>query len=119
MYSGTTYFFRTFQTYIFPGVAWNKDNAGNGTHDVKNKNANELGLYDMSGNVSEWVWDWYGNYSSASATNPKGASSGSYRARRGGSWSDASSSATVTYRDGNSPARTKNDRGFRVARSAK
>jgi len=100
-------------------VAWSKDNAGNGTHDVKTKTANELGLYDMSGNVSEWVWDWYGDYSSASQTDPRGVSTGSYRARRGGSWNDASLAATVTYRDGNTPSRTKNDRGFRVVRNAK
>ncbi len=99
-------------------VAWNKNNSGNSTHDVKTKNGNELDLYDMSGNVSEWVWDWYGSYSSSSQTNPRGSSSGSYRGRRGGSWNDASSSVTVTYRDGNSPKRVKNDRGFRVVRKA-
>ncbi len=100
-------------------VAWTKDNSGNSTHDVKTKNANELGLYDMSGNVSEWVWDWYGNYGSSSQTNPRGSSSGSYRGRRGGSWGDASSNATVSYRDGNSPNRVANTRGFRVVRNAK
>ena len=100
-------------------VAWTKDNSGNTTHDVKTKNANELGLYDMSGNVSEWVWDWYGNYGSTSQTNPRGSSSGTYRGRRGGSWADASSNATATYRDGNSPNRVANTRGFRVVRNAK
>ena len=73
----------------------------------------------MSGNVSEWVWDWYGNYGSTSQTNPRGSSSGTYRGRRGGSWADASSNATATYRDGNSPNRVANTRGFRVVRNAK
>ena len=101
------------------GVAWYKDNSSNGTHDVKSKIANELGIYDMAGNVSEWVWDWYGNYGSTSQTNPRGSSSGTYRGRRGGSWSDTASNSTVSYRDGNSPNRTANTRGFRIVRSAK
>ena len=99
-------------------VSWSKNNAGSGTHDVKTKTANELGIYDLSGNVSEWVWDWYGNYSSSSQTDPRGVSSGSYRSRRGGSWSDAETCATVTYRDGNTPTKTANNRGFRVVRNA-
>ena len=70
---------------ILDNVAWNKDNSGNETHDVMTKSPNELGLYDMSGNVFEWCQDWYGNYSSNSQTNPTGASSGSCRVLRGGS----------------------------------
>lgn len=67
-------------------VAWYDGNSGNKTHAVATKQPNELGLYDMSGNVWEWCSDWYGNYSSSSQTNPTGPSSGSSRVFRGGSW---------------------------------
>ena len=53
---------------------------------VATKRANELGLYDISGNVWEWSSDRYGDYSSSHQTNPKGPSTGSYRVTRGGSW---------------------------------
>lgn len=67
-------------------VAWYEDNSGSKTHVVGTKSPNELGIYDMSGNVWEWCQDWYGDYSSASQTNPTGASNGSGRVLRGGSW---------------------------------
>ena len=67
-------------------VAWFGDNSGGKTHAVSTKQANELGIYDMSGNVWEWCQDGYGNYSSSSQTNPTGANSGSDRVYRGGSW---------------------------------
>ncbi len=67
-------------------VAWYDGNSGNRTHPVKTKQPNELGIYDMTGNVWEWCQDWYGSYSSSAQTNPTGASSWSFRVFRGGSW---------------------------------
>ena len=67
-------------------IAWYKNNSGWETHPVAQKQPNELGLYDMSGNVWEWCSDWYGDYSSSPQTDPQGSNSGDYRVRRGGSF---------------------------------
>ena len=67
-------------------VAWYDGNSGSKTHPVGTKQANELGIYDMAGNVCEWCQDWYGFYLSSSQTNPIGATSGSIRVDRGGCW---------------------------------
>ena len=67
-------------------VAWYDGNSGNKTHAVGTKQANELGIYDMSGNVCEWCQDWYDKYSSSSQVNPIGANSVSRRVIRGGNW---------------------------------
>ena len=86
-----------------------------GTHPVKGKQANELGLYDMSGNVWEWCSDWKRSYDNSSRTNPKGPSSGLYRVLRGGSWYDSPGYCRVFYRYSDRPDFGGFSNGFRLA----
>ena len=79
-------------------VAWYSGNSGGSTHSVKGKLPNELGLYDMSGNVWEWCSDGQRNYNSSPQTNPKGPSSGSERVRRGGCWECVAVCCRVSHR---------------------
>ena len=95
-------------------VAWYYDNSGSGTHAVGTKSPNELGIYDMSGNVCEWCQDWNGSYSSSSQRNPKGPNSGSYRVYRGGSWNGNARSCRVSFRYHFTPGLRNNGIGFRL-----
>ncbi|MDD2331302.1 MAG: SUMF1/EgtB/PvdO family nonheme iron enzyme, partial [Candidatus Cloacimonetes bacterium] len=103
-------------------VAWYWENSGKKTHSVGGKQANELGIYDMSGNVLEWCWDGYNEsyYSKSESRDPRGSGSGKSRVQRGSSWSGNDYSCRVAYRaSGRDPENGFSYDGFRVLRAIK
>lgn len=109
--------------YTFSGsnhiddVAWYRDNSGYKIHEVATKSPNELNIYDMTGNASEWCQDRYGDYSSGAQTNPTGPTSGSDRVDRGGSWNNVAGNCRTADRHGGASTYSDNSRGFRIVLS--
>ena len=105
-YSGSNY---------IDNVAWYGGNSGDKTHPVATKLPNELGIYDMTGNVWEWCADWYGDYSSGAQTNPKGPYDGSYRVFRGGFWIISAEYCRSSFRNYGCPGNRIISLGLRLS----
>ena len=99
-------------------IGWFCGNESLTTHPVGQKTPNAFGLYDMSGNVSEWVWDWWNSYPSSAQTDPDGPNSGTYRILRGGAGSSTFNQMMSSRRDSDLPGYLRHNIGFRLARTA-
>lgn len=100
--------------------SWKAESENDGydhTAPIGNFRASGLGLHDMSGNVWEWCWDWYGDYSSGSVEHPRGAVSGTGRVLRGGSWPSFPAYLRVAYRSDDVPSSRNRNLGFRLSRT--
>jgi formylglycine-generating enzyme required for sulfatase activity len=99
-----------------PGTtSWNNGNSGETTHLVATKQPNPWGFHDMTGNVLEWCFDWYGDYPGGSVTDPSGPKRGYYRIARGGSWRQDVHVGRSAARSGGSAGRLDYTLGFRLA----
>ena len=96
-------------------VGWVKSNCNGSTHPVGTRNPNELGIYDMTGNVCEWCQDWMSNYNSTDQVNPVGPNSGTARVGRGGGWCNSSLKNRVSTRFAGKTTYRDYNLGFRIA----
>jgi formylglycine-generating enzyme required for sulfatase activity len=118
--AGTTtqwYTGNTVNAALLQAAAWYWDNSNSsGTREVGLKTPNAWGLYDMMGNVLEWCWDWFGDYTANAKTDPVGSATGTYRVLRGGSWNSGDEFLRSASRLFQTPSRRNELLGFRVVR---
>jgi formylglycine-generating enzyme required for sulfatase activity len=109
--------FRYAGSDVLDEVGWYNSNSGGQTHEVGLKKENELGLHDMSGNIWEWCWDYFGCYGMEDQVDPTGSPEGRVRVYRGGSFVDFAYGCTVTIRGSRPENRGYGDIGFRTVRT--